>query len=150
MDKRSEIREGMRNVLAEDLIVCNSTHEHAPPGRSCLEDCGTEDQGNGILALVRSGGKKHKKCQDCWNEYIEELITKILKKQDSQGIVIKIERELPEKIPDEINEVAERYALRPNYASELISKILLNAGYVAVESLNQGAKLLRKRSKYFP
>ena len=59
------------------------------------------------------------------------LVAHSLKYLHSQGVVIKVDRELPEKVLDEINEVAERYALRPNYANELIKKILAKAGYVA-------------------
>jgi len=93
MTKQKKLREGMRNILSKDFIIYNSTHEHAPPRRDCLRDCETEDQGDGPLAIMRSGGKKHKKCGDCWNEYIDKLITRIIKKQVSQGAVLKVERE---------------------------------------------------------
>jgi len=55
----------------------------------------------------------------------------ILEYEDKEGAVIKVDRELPEGVLDEINGVAEWYALRPNYAGELINKILVKAGYVA-------------------
>ena len=79
MTRQEAICEGMKDILIEELIVYGSTHEHAPPHRDCLEDCHTEDQGDGPLKLMRSGGDKHKKCMECWGEYIDKLIAKILR-----------------------------------------------------------------------
>ncbi len=89
-----EIREGMKEILCDDLINFGITHENPPPRRDCSEDCGVslDDQiaaANPIMSPVRSGGKKHKRCMDCWNEYIDGLITRIQEKESSQGIVIK-------------------------------------------------------------
>jgi len=100
MTKQEEIREGMRDILAEDWIVRHITHENPPPGKDCGEECGVglEDQiaaANPIISPMRSGGKKHKRCMDCWEEYIDSLIGRILKKQDSHGCVLKVERECP-------------------------------------------------------
>lgn len=91
---REEIREGMREILSEDLINYGNTHENPPPRIDCSEKCNVslDDQiaaSNPIMKPCRSGGEKHKKCMDCWNEYIEGLITKLITKQDSQGVVIK-------------------------------------------------------------
>jgi len=74
--------EKVRGLLSEDFITCNSTHEHAPPGHGCGEECGVslENQiaaSNPVIAPMRSGGKKHKKCMNCWQEYIEQLANKI-------------------------------------------------------------------------
>ena len=79
-----DAQEGIAKLLAGDLIVRGFTHENAPPGHDCGEECGVtiEDQiaaANPFCSPVRSGGKKHKKCVDCWEEYIKKLTTKIIK-----------------------------------------------------------------------
>ena len=84
MTKQEIIREGLRKILSEDLVRAHLTHENPPPHKDCGEECGVniEDQivaTNPILSPMRSGGKKHKKCMDCWNEYIDGLITRLLK-----------------------------------------------------------------------
>ena len=140
MTQQEEIREGMREVLSEDLINTNSTHEHAPPGRSCLEDCNTMDQGNGHVALMRSGGKKHKRCMDCWQEYVEELINKITKKQDSQGVMVKVERDLinttseTEAIKSKLHKAIDAHIDNKTTFIELMDAVV-KAGYIAVEPL---------------
>ncbi len=93
---REEIREGMREILVEDLIDYGLTHEHAPPRKDCGEECGVsmDDQiaaANPIRSPMHSGGKKHRKCMDCWNEYIDGLITRLQAKEHSQGVVFKVE-----------------------------------------------------------
>ena len=93
MNKQEEIREGMKGILTEDLIVCGFTHENPPPHKDCGEDCGVslDDQiaaANPVCSPVRSDGTKHKRCMACWNEYIDELVTRVLKKQDSQDVMI--------------------------------------------------------------
>ena len=76
-------RQRIKEILSEDLITLRCTHENPPPGKDCGEECSVsiDDQiaaANPFCSPVRSGGKKHKKCMDCWNEYLENLITKIL------------------------------------------------------------------------
>jgi len=53
----------------------------------------------------------------------------------SQGVVIKIDKELPDKTVDEIDDLFEQWTLRPNYAKQLIQEELEKAGFVAVEPL---------------
>ena len=77
------VRESIVDTLQEDLINKNSTHENSPPGHDCGVECGVsmEDQiraANPFYSPLRSGGKKHKKCMDCWNKYIAELADQIL------------------------------------------------------------------------
>ena len=84
MTKQEKRREEMRDILTEDLIFCGLTHENPPPHKDCEEDCGVslEDTiaaANPFCAPVRSGGDKHRKCMDCWNEYIDGLITRLIK-----------------------------------------------------------------------
>ena len=84
------IRKKMVEVLTEDLIVCGCTHENPPPHKDCGKECGLgmDDQiaaANPFCSPVRSGGKKHKKCMDCWNEYISDLITKLFSLTVSSG-----------------------------------------------------------------
>ena len=102
MTKQEEIREGIANILGVDLINLNNTHENAPPGHDCGEECGVdlEDQiaaSNPIMKPMRSGGTKHKKCVDCWEGYIRGLITKIQEYEHSQGVVIKVTQKYPLK-----------------------------------------------------
>ena len=90
MTKQDIIREGMKDVLAEDWIVRHFTHENPPPGKDCSVECNVslDDQiaaANPICSPVRSGGKKHKKCMDCWNEYISDLIAKLFALTVSSG-----------------------------------------------------------------
>ena len=87
----------IKEILVEDLIVLNITHEHAPPRKDCFEDCGVglNDQiaaSNPIMAPVRSGGKKHRKCMECWEEYVSKLAKQIADlyyepKGDEEGLV---------------------------------------------------------------
>lgn len=93
MTRQEEISEGMREILTEDLIICGSTHENAPPHKDCGEDCdvSTADQiasANPLFSPMRSGGMKHKRCMDCWNEYVNGLTVRIIDKLRSQGVVI--------------------------------------------------------------
>ena len=100
MTKQEEVVKGMGEILGEDLIVGSKTHENSPPGKDCEEECGVDIHdliaaSNPICSPMRSGGKKHRKCMDCWNEYIDNLILRLLTKQASLGGVIKVDRELP-------------------------------------------------------
>ncbi|KKL45704.1 hypothetical protein LCGC14_2352930 [marine sediment metagenome] len=92
--RREELREGMKEILGDDLINFGITHENPPPHKDCSEECGVslDDQiaaANPVCSPVRSGGKKHRRCMDCWNEYIDGLVKRIQEKEDSQGVVIK-------------------------------------------------------------
>jgi len=94
MTKQEEIRKGMKDILSDDLIKLGITHENPPPHKDCGEECGVslDDRiaaANPICSPVRSGGKKHKKCMDCWNEYIDSLVKRIQEKEASQDVVIK-------------------------------------------------------------
>ncbi len=96
MPTREEIREGIRDILYDDLVNFGITHENPPPHKDCSEDCDVsiEDQiaaANPVCSPVRSNGKKHKRCVDCWNEYIDGLIKRIQDKEASQGVVIKVD-----------------------------------------------------------
>ena len=96
---KQEIRKGVNEILLEDLVTYGITHENPPPHKDCGEECGVSldnqiASANPVLSPMRSEGTKHKKCMDCWNEYIENLITRIFKKQDSQGVRIMLD-ELP-------------------------------------------------------
>ena len=70
--------DNLRELLADELILHNITHEIPPPGSDCYGECGVVEMHAGISAPMRSGGKKHKRCMECWNEYIIKLHTKIL------------------------------------------------------------------------
>jgi hypothetical protein len=75
--------EKIKAILSKDLINRNCTHENPPPGHECNEECGVslEDciaSSNRFTSPLHSGGKKHKKCMDCWNEYLEKLARQLL------------------------------------------------------------------------
>ncbi len=123
-----DIREGMRDILSEDLINLGFTHENPPPHKDCGEECkvSLDDQtasANPLCAPCRSGGKKHKKCMDCWNEYIDGLILRLITNQSSQGVVRKVDRELPFQYIYEGNKI------------DISNEVLRSAGYVVVEPL---------------
>jgi len=65
----------LKEILRGDLIIGSITHENAPPGKDCYEDCGVLKDASGN-PLGKQGGK-HKRCMDCWNEYIDKLATQI-------------------------------------------------------------------------
>jgi len=95
MGKQEEIREGTKAILTDDLITWGWTHENPPPGKDCGEECGVslDDQiaaSNPFCSPVRSGGKKHKRCMECWEEYIDGLVARIQAKEKLQGVVIKV------------------------------------------------------------
>ena len=77
------LKKDITDALSQDLIVMSFTHENPPPGKDCSEECGVsmDDQiasANPLSSPVRSGGKKHKKCMECWEEYIDNLNTRII------------------------------------------------------------------------
>lgn len=79
--------ESLKELLSEDLITCGLTHENPPPHKDCSEECevSLDDQiaaSNPIMSPVRSHGKKHKRCMDCWNEYIDDLVKRITEVKD--------------------------------------------------------------------
>ena len=78
MNRLEEIKE----ILTEDLILCNITHENAPPHRDCLDDCDVLKDNKG-KSLGEHGKTKHRRCRDCWDEYIETLATKIEKVKEA-------------------------------------------------------------------
>ncbi len=71
-------------------------------------------------------------CKEDEAVYCATQLTKYL---DSVKVVRIVDREFPENVVAEIDEIADRYALRPNYAKELIGKILEDAGYIVTERL---------------
>ena len=91
-----------------------------------------EEIREGIALIIMDSWDKSHKSQDTAYDIMAYLA--------SQNVVLKVERELSEGILGEINEVAERWALRPNYAEELIGKILTKAGFAATESLIEEEK----------
>ena len=115
---RTEISEELENILTDDLVMESLTHENAPPGKDCCDDCGVLHDGN---------DKKHRKCMDCWEEYVKGLTLRILKKLVSKGVVIPVEKELLDPAS--------------NYKDDWLCgyrqcrKDMLEAGYVAVEPL---------------
>ena len=78
-------KDKVKELLIEELIICGSTHENAPPGKDCGEECGVSFEAqiaasNPIISPMRSGGAKHKRCMDCWGEYVDDLINRIEQK----------------------------------------------------------------------
>ena len=71
MSKIDEVKE----ILTEDLIIYNITHENAPPHKDCYEDCGVFKNLAGEPLGVQGG--KRRKCMDCWEEYVDKLANQI-------------------------------------------------------------------------
>jgi len=94
-------------VLNNDFVICNNTHEHAPPHKDCA-DCGVSMEAqisasNPFMSPMRSGGKKHKKCMDCWNKYIYNLSAQIHDLYKEDGYVqLDEDQSLP---PNDENEI---------------------------------------------
>lgn len=76
---REQIREGIAEVLSKELTLNQFTHEHCPPNRDG-NDCANPDV-------------KHKRCRDCWQGFVDELNLKLRQKMDSQGVVIKVDKD---------------------------------------------------------
>ncbi len=77
------LTEEIAKLLTAEIINKSSSHENAPPGHDCGEECGVglEDQiaaSNPFCSPIRSGGKKHKKCMDCWEDWSKNLAAQIL------------------------------------------------------------------------
>lgn len=94
-----EIKEQIKEILIDDLVNHNSTHENAPPNKDCMEECKVKISdiiaaSNPYSAPVRSSGEKHKKCYECWEQYINGLADKILKIFEQTGYeAIKLKEE---------------------------------------------------------
>ncbi len=61
-------RELIADLLGDEMIEKGLTHEKAPPVAAS----------NPILSPMRSGGEKHKRCMECWENWIKGLSIKIL------------------------------------------------------------------------
>ena len=90
-------REVLREILFDDLVLCGFTHENPPPHKDCGDECGVglDDQiaaSNPVTAPMRSGGKKHRKCMDCWNEYVDGLADQILSLFNTELLRVDLER----------------------------------------------------------
>jgi len=79
-----EIREGIKSILFDDLVLWGITHENAPPHKDCLEACDVLT-GNTGEYLGEHGKTKHRRCMDCWNEYIDDLVNRIEKIKKLDG-----------------------------------------------------------------
>lgn len=78
-----ELLSEISEIIGNDLINRQFTHENDPPGHDCIQECKVNlsdyvEAHNPIAAPLRSGGVKHKKCMDCWKEYINQLAIQIL------------------------------------------------------------------------
>ena len=76
-------KQKIEDILYQDLVNLGNTHENAPPGHDCMEECNVSiddliDASNPITSQMRSDGEKHKPCIKCWEDYISKLADKIL------------------------------------------------------------------------
>ncbi len=97
MPNTDKLIEGFKEILTEDLVMHNVTHEHPPPGKDCYEDCGVAyESGHPILAPMRSGGEKHKKCMDCWGGYIDGLAKQLAQCLKDHKGVLRVKKDIPD------------------------------------------------------
>lgn len=80
MNKQDKIKA----LLSKELLEKGNTHEVAPPGHDCTNECSVSFESvvaasNPITSPMRSDGKKHKRCMDCWVEYVNWLADKIIR-----------------------------------------------------------------------
>jgi len=67
----------LKELLTEELILTGITHENAPPNKECLKDCNVLKDKNGDY-IKGYGEIKHRRCMECWGEYVNSLCKKIL------------------------------------------------------------------------
>ncbi|KKM99790.1 hypothetical protein LCGC14_1144400 [marine sediment metagenome] len=119
MATRKEIREG---ILREVCCIC--VHKPTHYRKSYSDDKNIQVYGLGCSFDYEEDGGQY-----CL--LVQKVVTAILRELDSHGVVIKVERELPEL---DIATNAEPYS-----CNELCHKVeqlnMFTAGYVAVESL---------------
>jgi len=144
MTRQGEVVNGMKEILEEDLIVFSKTHENPPPGKDCEEECGVDIHdliaaANPICSPMRSGGKKHRRCMDCWNEYIDNLIVRLLTKQASQDVVIKVDKKTNGNLVNNLWDAMQSVDL--DECRLLVKQALEGAGYSAWESLIKEEKM---------
>ena len=112
MNRLEVIREGIKEIFSEDMLLCFWTHEKCPPNvNSYFKKCQLDKD------------IKHEACMPCWEEWVDDLVEQVIQKLHSQGIVIKVDRELPSIFDSDENILS---------ALEYKKKL---AGYVAVELL---------------
>jgi len=81
---REEIKEGIKGIFSDDMLLCFWTHEKCPPNvNDDFKKCQLDKD------------IKHESCMPCWEKWIDTLVEKVILKLHSQGVVIKAEGELP-------------------------------------------------------
>ncbi len=73
------IREGIKEIFSEDMILAFWTHEKCPPNindefRKCQLDKDI----------------KHERCLPCWEKWVDDLVEKVLQKEHSLGVVMRV------------------------------------------------------------
>src|SRR4030042_5618180 len=67
------VKESIRRLFSEEMLLCFWTHEHCPPGKEVV-NCPINVLG------------KHKPCMPCWGEWVEKtFVDKIPNLTDSDG-----------------------------------------------------------------
>ena len=118
---REEIREEIKEVFADDILLSFWTHEKCPPNIDGweLKDCQLDKD------------IKHERCMPCWKSWVDALVEQIIQALHSQGCVIKVDRELPNKYA-----IADFGGGLGLDSTPLFDKDgIKEAGYVAVEPL---------------
>jgi len=139
--------EQIAKLLASDLINKNSTHENAPFGHDCTEECGVElndviAASNPVIAPMRSGGKKHKRCLDCWEEYIDKLtdqILSLLASQEDESLLLDTDSRC-----DMLDEVLK---LHPGLPVKLQNTLLNLMEEVAKEQLVKAVPVIKAQAR---
>ena len=88
MTKQGKIREGIKSIFSEDMLLCFWTHEKCPPNVN-----------DGFKRCHLDRDIKHERCMPCWKKWVDELVEKVLQELHSQGVVIRVDKELPQETP---------------------------------------------------
>jgi len=137
MTEQEKIKEIIKDIFSEDMLLCFSTHESCPPNKDifdCLEQSGWDKEK--MTYEEAKENIKHPRCMDCWKEWVDGLVDQVIKRLHSQGVVIRVDRELPDILDwGGFNSVAAAYAISQDELKARHKQALLKAGYVAVEPL---------------
>ena len=75
----TRVREGLRELFTEEMLLIFWTHEKCPPDQQEIKGCRLESD------------IKHERCAPCWEEWADKLVEKILIVEDRLGVVLKVE-----------------------------------------------------------
>ena len=77
--KQEEIIKVIDEVLSEELILKQFTKERCPPSADSV-DCKLKPE------------IKHRRCMECWQEFVDKLNLSLRQRLHSHGAVLKVEK----------------------------------------------------------